>query len=155
MPFPVIAREILATLMRAEANGKPISLQSTLDMWGRGSTWEDLVDGGYVHRSVETGGHNRPWSSSLRSTVEVIVMPVVEPAPRGLFLLFKRTKPGNLFQESLTLYCQSSPIYLNNQRRGHAFVKSEEFQKSMSPPHAKRLCDLFLVCFIKTESLLF
>ena len=55
MPFPVIAREILATLMRAEANGKPISLQSTLDMWGRGSTWEDLVDGGYVHRSVETG----------------------------------------------------------------------------------------------------
>jgi hypothetical protein len=55
MLFPNYARNILGKLIKAETNGSPISLQSALTEWGNGSTWEDLVDGGYVLRSREMG----------------------------------------------------------------------------------------------------
>ena len=53
MLFPNIAADILETLMEAEEKKKPITLAEALRRWGQASTWEDLVDGGYIYRRQE------------------------------------------------------------------------------------------------------
>lgn len=53
MMFPDIAKGILRELLGAEEARKPITLAAALKKWGNGSTWEDLVDGGYVYRTPE------------------------------------------------------------------------------------------------------
>lgn len=53
--FPELARNILGQIITAEDKGKPIPLEVAVSWWGNCSTWEDLVDGGYVYRSRETG----------------------------------------------------------------------------------------------------
>lgn len=50
---PNIAKEILKTLIDAETGGKPLTLKEALEKWGNGSTWEDLVDSGYIQRFPE------------------------------------------------------------------------------------------------------
>jgi len=50
---PKIAKEILKTLIDAENNKKPLTLKEAFQRWGSGSTWEDLVDSGYIQRFPE------------------------------------------------------------------------------------------------------
>ncbi|MFC1609026.1 hypothetical protein ACFL2R_02055 [Patescibacteria group bacterium] len=48
-----IGKGILITLIAAEKGGNPIKLDDALNRWGSGSTWEGLVDNGYVQRYPE------------------------------------------------------------------------------------------------------
>jgi hypothetical protein len=51
--FPEIAKTILSKLDTAQKAGKPITLAAAMAKWGNGSTWEDLVDQGFVCRLPE------------------------------------------------------------------------------------------------------
>ena len=53
--FPGIAKDILQVILEAQDAGKPIALRDALKRWGNGSTWEDLVDGGYIYRREDGG----------------------------------------------------------------------------------------------------
>ena len=50
MLFPQIAKDMLKVLIEAQDTGKPIPLANAIQRWSNGSTWEDLVDGGYIER---------------------------------------------------------------------------------------------------------
>lgn len=51
--FPKSAIDCLVTLIAAQEAGSPMSLKEAIDLWGRGSTWEDLVDSGFISRMPE------------------------------------------------------------------------------------------------------
>lgn len=52
---PGIAQDILRQLIEAQDAGKPITLARANENWGRGSTWEDLVDGRFIERWPDRG----------------------------------------------------------------------------------------------------
>lgn len=61
---PDIAKKILAELIEAEENGRPLTLDQALEKWGKGSTWEDLVDERFVLRypdKVTVTDQGRQW----------------------------------------------------------------------------------------------
>jgi hypothetical protein len=47
--FPDFARKILERLHKAEQRGSPMSLPEARRIWN-GSTWDDLMDCGYISR---------------------------------------------------------------------------------------------------------
>jgi len=62
--FPNLAKGILATLISAEEQGSPLTLDEAHRRWGQRSTWEDLVDSGYVQRlpeAVTVTERGRQW----------------------------------------------------------------------------------------------
>jgi len=55
MLFPQVAREILDILIEAENEGRPITLEYADRRWGDWSTWEELINGGYIERWSNKG----------------------------------------------------------------------------------------------------
>ena len=53
MLYPYLTKRIFTTLLAAEKNKKPIPLDEARKLWGKGSTWDDLVAGGYIQRTPE------------------------------------------------------------------------------------------------------
>ncbi len=65
--FPEIAKDILRELILAEEQKSPLTLEEANRRWGKGSTWEDLVDTGYIRRlpeAVTVTEQGRQWYNS-------------------------------------------------------------------------------------------
>ena len=62
--FPQHAKDILGELIEAENQHVKMSLAEAMEKWGKGSTWEDLVDSGYISRmpdSVTATPDGKKW----------------------------------------------------------------------------------------------